>query len=128
MNRLLLIILIIFSSINYVIANNYLIERCADNIFEPWRIMERNRWYKEMVYSKRCSGWFFKPADCIRTPMDKDNTKEKYEYWNTIHTMPLAKKMKNVEYPNYFDICKFDYENNPRIFEQHLREKKSKFY
>ena len=106
-------------------AQDYkLIEICADNRFEFERSREESRWKKELAYSEKCSTWFFKPKDCIKSPYDKDHTKERFEYWSTIKNKPLSIKLKNVSYPNYYDMCLFDYKNNPRIFEQSLKPNK----
>ena len=124
LNKLIFFIILFTSS---VMAQDYkAIEKCADNRFEFERSREESRWKKELAYSEKCSTWFFKPKDCVRTPRDKAYTKEKFEYWSTIKNEPLSKKLKNVSYPNYYDMCLFDYKNNPRLFEQSLRTKWSK--
>ena len=105
-----------------VIAQDYkLLEICADNLFEYERSRQETRWNEELSYSEKCSKWLFKSKNCVRSPYNKDYTKEMFEYWSTIKNKPLSKKLKNAAYPNYYDQCFFDYKNNSYTFEQNLK-------
>ena len=118
MKKILGILLINLLFICDVSANINLIEKCADRIFEDERRSVLNRWYRELGIIERCSG-FFKPKDCP-TPYNKKYVLEKIEYWSKIQNKPLKKKMRNVSYPNYIEICKFDFKNNKIKFFNNL--------